>query len=158
MMCGLAAAMAPDTDTVSSDNAAVDVDCVACMRDLIADLHLNVAGGEHDSPADTWAAGGDTGISSLTIWSVMTGCPMPRGLLADVPYDPADFGRCHRLLLLIPEWRPRLHEVAKRHPEWAVLVDCWSSLTDLYLQELPFGNAPRLWGAMRDAIGQSRHG
>ena len=27
------------------------------------------------------------------------------------PYDPADFGRCYRLLELIPEWKTEIHKL-----------------------------------------------
>jgi len=76
-----------------------------------------------------WICGHDTGTSSKTIFSVMTGVEAIR---ADVPYDPGDFGRCYRLLDLVPEWRPRLQEVADRYAEWGPLVKAWSMLEEEY--------------------------
>lgn len=76
-----------------------------------------------------WIVGRDTGTSSQTIWSVMVSAKPTR---ADVPYDPDDFGRCYRLLRLIPEWRARLHLVAEAHPTWTALVREWDSLTEAY--------------------------
>lgn len=67
-----------------------------------------------------WLLGHDTGISSLTICAVLSGkhgiaAEVARGHFgADIPHDPADFGRCYRLLQAIPEWRARLEEVAPR--------------------------------------------
>src|SRR6516164_3966881 len=52
-----------------------------------------------------WLEGVDTGISSETIWRTLTG-ETPSD--TDVPCDPSDFGRCYRLLKIMPEWRPRL--------------------------------------------------
>jgi len=89
-----------------------------------------------------WIVGGDTGTSSETIWAVMMGVPRKRG--ADVPYDPDDFGRCYRLLKLMPEWRPRLPEVAAAYPRsaWGQLVDRWDEMTALYERVIgPRGNA-----------------
>jgi hypothetical protein len=100
-----------------------------------------------------WLTGGDTGISSLTIWQVMTGRPVTDpGFHPDVPHDPADFGRCYRLLKLMPSWTARLSEVATAHPRWSGLVENWGELTDLYEQELPGGNAPKLYERIRALI------
>lgn len=51
-----------------------------------------------------WYSSDDTGSSSKAIAAFMTG----RSSSGDFPWDGGDFGRCHRLLQLIPEWRPRL--------------------------------------------------
>ena len=89
-------------------------------------------------PAQTpeeWAAGRDTGISSLTIYHVMTGNPI-RDYWYSTPSDPSDFGRCYRLLKLFPQWKPRLQEVAVRFPEWKNLVSEWDALEKMYEREL----------------------
>lgn len=44
------------------------------------------------------------------------------------PYDAADFGRCFRLLEVIPEWRARLSEMAAHGEQWAALVATWPTL------------------------------
>jgi hypothetical protein len=95
---------------------------------------------------------GDTGTSSITIWSVMMGRPMPRGRAPSVPHDPDDFSRCHALLELFPAWRGRLAEVAAEHPDWAGLCGAWAELEELYLAERPTGNAPLLYARMRVLI------
>lgn len=100
--------------------------------------------------AVAWLQNGDTGLSSLTIWYVLMGQTPDR---ADIPYDPADFGRCYRLLQVMPSWKTRLGEVAARYPQWAPLVDAWEELTALYEAELPSGRAPKLFArlqALRD--------
>lgn len=81
-----------------------------------------------------WITGGDTGRSSKTIWAVMMGAVNERARAFEYspPLDPSDFGRCYRLLALVPEWRPRLGEVAARFPEWRGLVEAWSELTTMY--------------------------
>ena len=80
------------------------------------------------TPID-WLMGDDTGISSKTIFSVMMDCAIDR---ADVPYDPADFGRCYRLLKQFPEWESRLGEVSSKYPAWTPMVDSWSELSLIY--------------------------
>lgn len=103
------------------------------------------------APADVqaWYQGHDTGLSSLTIWHVMMGLRPQR---PSIPLDPSDFGRCHRLLAIAPQWRQRLGEVAEVYPEWRGLVDHWGDLEALYLEELPTGQAPRLYARMKDLL------
>lgn len=81
------------------------------------------------SKEDRWLHGSERGMSSETIFGIMTGKPVGEG---SIPLDPDDFGRCYRLLELFPEWRPRLHEVAAKYPEWSGLVACWPDLTALF--------------------------
>lgn len=106
------------------------------------------------TPAE-WFAGDDTGVSSLTIYSVMTG---QRVRHTGIPYDPDDFGRCHRLLRLFPEWRVRLGEVATRFPDWRGLVEAWGELEGLYEQCLASGDGAQLYLRMQAARGEVPHG
>lgn len=85
--------------------------------------------------AQEWIKGRDTGISSATIWAVLSNAPTPYSCM-DVPHDPADFGRCYRLLKIVPEWRERLPEVAVRLPIWGPFVREWDRLTEMYEREL----------------------
>lgn len=100
---------------------------------------------------EQWIVSYDTGVSSKTIWAVMMGAISGQEPWStfNVPHDPADFGRCYRLLKAIPEWRPRLHEVAERFPKWAPLIAAWDELTALYEEEVASGTAPKLYARMR---------
>lgn len=105
-----------------------------------------------ETPAATphqWLTGRDTGTSSLTIFSAMTGLPSPHGDY-DVPYDPDDFGRCYRLLRLFPEWREHLNKTVSLCPAWAAFVDNWDELTRIYEQELPAGRMPKLYARLQE--------
>lgn len=155
MRCGLSATNAKKRDGLGSEDGLEHIDCAGCLRDLIIEMRCSALGSVGDSPEVRWLAGGDTGTSSITIWSVMTGCSMPRGRRPSVPHDPDDFGRCHPLLELFPAWRERLPEVGARHPDWAGLVGAWDELTALYLEELPSGRAPRLWARMQALLNSS---
>jgi hypothetical protein len=108
-----------------------------------------------DPKAWAWFMSGDTGTSSKTIWSVMTGIPID---CADVPYDPSDFGRCHRLLEKFPEWRERLGEVAARYPVWGPLVREWPALTRRYVRAIEQGrkSAPKMWHRMETLVDEGR--
>ncbi|MCA8962419.1 MAG: hypothetical protein KDC38_17965 [Planctomycetes bacterium] len=151
--CGVALDELGPSDDLSAEDSLDSVDCAGCLRDLVIDMRLEAIG-SRDLESE-WIAGSDTGISSKVIWSVMTGreVPCPHG--PDVPHDPADFGRCHRLLARFPAWRSRMHEVAAVYPEWRGLVDRWDELTALYLEELPSGSAPKTWRRMRELRGES---
>lgn len=112
--------------------------------------------GEHPKATNegdpiAWLTNGDTGTSSKTIWAVMTGRTVgDKYFHPDVPYDPSDFGRCHRLLEVMPSWRARLPEVAAKYPKWAGLVDAWDELTADYLAELPSGKCQRLYKRLQE--------
>lgn len=99
-----------------------------------------------------WLRSARTGTSSLTIHHVFTGRQLDRD--ADVPYDPADFGRCYDLLKIAPpHWRENLEEVARRYPRWRGLVDRWSECEALYEEEFPSGRAPKLYKLMQELHG-----
>lgn len=143
-------------DKVGTEHGLPYVDCVGCLRDLLVDERFQRLNLE-DNPQNRWLCGGDTGRSSATIFSVMTGVPLAsvdrKGFEA-APSDPSDFARCHKLLNLFPEWRARLPEVAEKYPEWAGLVSEWSALTALFLEEVETGTAPKLYARMRELLGR----
>lgn len=113
---------------------------------LIGPLPKDTAEGD----ALAWIANGDTGISSQTIWAVLMGRQAdPRHAYDNTPRDPDDFGRCYRLLKVMPSWRVRLPEVASKYPKWAGLVAHWEELTSLYEEELPTRSAPKLYARMQ---------
>lgn len=96
-----------------------------------------------------WLTNGDTGISSLTIYHVITG---RRVDWTGWPADPSDFGRCYRLLKIMPSWRARLTEVATRYPKtpWTNLIASWDDVQALYEEELPAGTAPKCYALMKE--------
>ena len=97
-----------------------------------------------------WVIGGDIGLSSLTIWGVMMGAKISteNSWRYAPPFDVTDFGRCHRLLELMPEWRERLHEVSDQLPEWKLHIAEWGKLTDLYLKCGSTGNYQPLFNRL----------
>lgn len=112
----------------------------------------------HAMTPEAWLAGTDTGLSSKTIWCVMMGRrdfgPMGRWG-PNVPLDPDDFGRCHRLLKRFPQWRERIGEM-RTVPGWAGLADAWPELEVLYEAERPSGRCPRLYARMLELGRQER--
>ena len=77
-----------------------------------------------------WLLGPDTGISSKTIAAHMLRTPMIDW--PSHPRDGGDFGRCVRLLRLIPEWNARQSEMGQVSEEWAALLPIWDDLERRY--------------------------
>jgi hypothetical protein len=85
-------------------------------------------------PQERWWLGTDTGKSSTALFAVLC----REGLKWETnhegqkatPQDAADFGRCKRLLDAIPEWKPRLGEVAEAYKDtaWPRIIAKWSEL------------------------------
>jgi hypothetical protein len=105
-----------------------------------------------------WRKGGDTGLSSVTVWAHMMGLT---NFEVDYPLDPADLGRILRLLELIPEWKPRVAELASLSPEWKALVERWDDIVVLMKAEVGFfgekGNrARRTYRLMRHVLDTAR--
>jgi hypothetical protein len=107
---------------------------------------------------EEWIVSEDVGTSSRTIWCVLMGLFQrkivgPEKLRCqgryDVPHDPSDFGRCHRLFKHIPAWRGRLNEVALVFPKWEPFVGAWSVMETLYERDLKSGKSDELWNMMR---------
>lgn len=106
-----------------------------------------------------WLFGGDTGLSSECMWRTFMGVREPADWFrrGSYPLDPADLGRCIRLLDRFPEWRPRLSEMRVHGPAWSALVDHWDELEALYREEAPSGMAPRCYARMVEIISPIRY-
>lgn len=112
-----------------------------------------------DARIEQWTKSGRCGLSSICIWEVLSGKTWyGRNGEGDIPHDPADWLRCHKLLQAIPEWYARLHEVSDKFPDWKPLVDAWGDLEDLYEEETAadvksehgYVQYPKLYARMRE--------
>lgn len=81
--------------------------------------------------AAEWFGGDDTGASSITMLCVALGAP-PTGWRCSVPYDSGDFGRCKRLLDVVPEVREAFPRIAEAVPEFRGILDHWDELVADY--------------------------
>jgi len=79
-----------------------------------------------------WMAGGDVGLSSKAIAMHMSAgwCD------GSYPHDPADLGRCLRLLNLFPEWKPRIKEMARYGDVWERYVTHWDEMEEQMSNEV----------------------
>lgn len=105
-----------------------------------------------------WFVNADRGISSNAIVEVME--DLPRGMITGsfglgYPHDPADFGRCYRLLELVPQYRNRLDEM-RVSPVWDALVNHWDELERLYIEECPGKKCIKLYERMQELIDEAR--
>jgi len=85
------------------------------------------------SPGDgiqAWLDSDDRGMSSNYLAYVLSGCGGACELAW--PLDAEDFGRCVRLLEVVPYLRSSLPMMAAKHEAWAKLVEAWDELETLY--------------------------
>jgi hypothetical protein len=126
------------------------VEIVTAALNAFVKIHSKCKAGNEYKESVThpseWRAGRDTGTSSLTIYDAVTGNRSGRH---DIPYDPADFGRCYRFLKLFPAFRDELHKTVKLCSRWKPFVEAWDELTALYEEELPSGRCPKLYDRMK---------
>lgn len=103
--------------------------------------------------ARNWIVNGRVGLSSKAIWSHMMGADSA----GHFPHDPADLNRCLLLLDLIPEWKPRMGEMAAHGPVWARLSARWGEIEACFLDEAGLdgsksGKAPKTYRLMKEVI------
>ena len=72
------------------------------------------------------------GASSRSIFRFMTAQNTELSKLHCYPLDVDDFERNRALLLWYPEWKKRLPEMCIISPQWANLVNNWSTIEALY--------------------------
>jgi hypothetical protein len=125
-----------------------------------SELKASYAAMPFDERVNGWIVGGDVGQSSKTIWAAMLGIDLGEDG-ANHPHDPADLGRCLRLLELMPEWTPRLPELAALDPCWHALVEHWNDLSSSMEDEVGIAwekgkSAPATYALMRTVIDDAR--
>jgi len=141
-------------DLLGVEDGLVHITCPGCLRGLIVEMRL-LQEGYPDSDAElAWYFGGDTGISSKTIWHVLSKHHRAGRcwLGPSTPRDAGDFGRCYRMLEQFPAWRARLGEVAAVYPDWKRLVEAWPGLEELYREEVVLESAPKLSARIRELV------
>lgn len=102
-----------------------------------------------------WMGGRDTGMSSKAIAMHMSTGKCD----GSYPYDPADLGRCLRLLALFPEWNARMGEMAAYGRAWPAMADRWSEMADSMADEVGIDwskgrAAPKTYELMKEIQGR----
>jgi hypothetical protein len=107
------------------------------VREAAHDRARIVGAGLSESAIE-WLAFGEQGLSSKAIFQHLTGVIICRaGSEKATPSDPSDLARCRKLLDRVPEFQPRLHELANISPAWRNLVAEWTDLCASMDRELP---------------------
>lgn len=99
-----------------------------------------------------WFCSNDTGTSSKAIACHMTTGKCESG---SYPADPADLGRCLRLLDKFPEWSSRMTEMSAYGPEWKAMATHWPKLAELMAEEVGMAwergrSAPKTYEFMKN--------
>jgi hypothetical protein len=102
-----------------------------------------------------WVAGDHVGLSSMAIFSHMTGVRPRRGWAH--PWDPDDLSRCLRLLRAVPAWRARIPEMARRSKTWKALSARWDEIERCMENEVGWNwskgkKAPLTYALMKEII------
>jgi hypothetical protein len=116
--------------------------------------------GSPEANVRLWMKGIDTGISSMTLAESFLGLNNNLSYRGKdsigYPHDPADLGRCLRLIKRVPEVRERVDQLAKENKYWAKLAPRWDELAALMEEECGIsgekngGNAPKTYQLMRE--------
>src|SRR3546814_9427646 len=97
-----------------------------CSSDLII---LSQLGTSVSEAAARWLVQGERGLSSMAIFSHLTGYP---GNKQNHPRDPDDLRRCRKLLEQVPEFRsPRFDLMANVSEIWSGFVTQWDDLCEV---------------------------
>lgn len=98
-----------------------------------------------------WFATGERGISSEAMACAVADITPNEswGRFGNHPSDPDDFKRCVKFLDAVPEARQNLKKIAALSEVWARLVEHWDELEDLFHEEWPSRNAPKLYERMK---------
>lgn len=88
-----------------------------------------------DAQAVRWLAAGEQGLSSLALFTLLSGVRPPHygGTALDLPRDAQEFRRCRLLVEQVPSLQRALYQLARRvaDPElvsWAALAETWKDL------------------------------
>lgn len=109
------------------------------------------------NPTDViaWFCSNDTGMSSKCIAAALSGVKPEDIRHPGTPSDPADLGRCLRLLERFPEWKPRMAEMATVSKQWAAVIPYWDEVSQSMIDEVGIDwskgkSAPKTYNLMKE--------
>jgi hypothetical protein len=153
--------MDPDVARMAGANlAAGQPNALADLRKRLEAGSLQIAARENpglSEAATKWLASGERGISSNTMFTVMTGVDATWDGDRSHPHDPDDLDRCLALLHDVPELRAKLPLMAASSPAWAALIANWEKIEASHLNEVGLGwtkggSAPETYKLMRAVL------
>lgn len=84
-----------------------------------------------------WLAHGERGLSSETIFTLVTGVRCLEDDDMSVPHDTGDFRRCQRLLEQCPEIASNFTQVMSKQEGWGKIVQYWTEILTRLDKEAP---------------------
>jgi hypothetical protein len=88
-----------------------------------------------------WLLTGETGVSSKTMVCAALGIA-PKDKTCNWPHDMGDFGRCWKLVKVVPELRDHFSTIAGLSPAWASVIREFDTIGALYEKEC---DTPNPW-------------
>lgn len=82
-----------------------------------------------------WIVFGHVGMSSKTMWAVVSGTLTPENInkfRVEIPYDKDDFSRCYTLWKECKLDAHDLNNIKELCPIWQPFIDNWSELVRMY--------------------------
>lgn len=132
-VCGKGAVVNQDVARMAGAKLAVgEPEALDALRQRLSPGAFQAERNAHptlSNEATKWLASGERGISSNTLFSVLTGVDAKSDWGMGHPHDPADFRRCRLLLEQVPELRPMLPKMCDVSPVWAALVARWAEIS-----------------------------
>lgn len=105
---------------------------IAAANNICAEFRKPIVKASSGMGLTAWLASDDVGMSSKFMASVLSG-----EFEAEfaIPYDPADLGRCLRMIQAMPDLTPRIVEMRKHGPMWTAVADNWDRWTAMLNEE-----------------------
>lgn len=162
-VCGKDAVVDPDVARMAGANLAAGApEALAILRKQLeagAMQQTKASNPSLSEAATRWLATGERGVSSETMFSVLTGVDLMDGDRGSHPWDTDDFRRCRLLLEQVPELEPELHKMASVSEAWAGLVRSWTKICLAMDWEAPEwrkrnGSSPTAYQLIKQAIGR----
>lgn len=166
-LCGKDAILDPDVARMAGANiAAGSPKALAALREKLAAGAVKAAGESiHGlglpTGAAEWLGAGERGISSNTMFTVLTGMDAMGGNWQQShPLDLSDLRRCRLLLEAVPSLQHSLPHMRTASAQWSALVDVWPEICRTMDEEEPdwrttsHWSCPRTRDLMKTAIGR----
>lgn len=100
-----------------------------------------------------WFLNGDTGVSSETMAAIALGATKRGNGRMDAPHDPADFGRCYRLVKAVPEIRAHFPRIGRKCKTFTGILHHWDALVKIYERDKPTGESHELYRRIKELRG-----
>jgi len=99
-----------------------------------------------------WIENGEHGISSKTMFNILSDDNSIPNDHRSFPHDPDDFRRCYLLLKACPHFKSKLHRMRSENKTWSNLIDNWDKLTEMLEWQLQYRKANGMYELMQSCV------